>query len=195
MHRAEARLTMKDKITSLINESVAVKNSLLKSQVSAIEDLANMMLATIKSGNKILIFGNGGSASDSIHIAAELVGRFQKERKAIPAIALPANISIVTALGNDYGFDSIFERQVEALGRQGDMALGISTSGNSKNVIKAVSRAAAMKMKTAVLTGGGGELSGIAEVSVKVPSNNTARIQESHILIAHIVCEIIENAL
>jgi len=186
---------MKDKITSLINESVAVKNSLLKSQVSAIEDLANMMLATIKSGNKILIFGNGGSASDSIHIAAELVGRFQKERKAIPAIALPANISIVTALGNDYGFDSIFERQVEALGRQGDMALGISTSGNSKNVIKAVSRAAAMKMKTAVLTGGGGKLSGIAEVSVKVPSNNTARIQESHILIAHIVCEIIENAL
>jgi len=186
---------MKDKITSLINESVAVKNNLLKSQVSAIEALANMMLATIKSGNKILIFGNGGSASDSIHIAAELVGRFQKERKAIPAIALPANVSILTALGNDYGFDNIFERQVEALGKQGDMALGISTSGKSKNVIKAVSKAAAMKMKTAVLTGNGGELSGIAAVSVKVPSDNTARIQESHILIAHIVCEIIENAL
>ncbi len=186
---------MKDKIKSLIEESVAVKNNLLKSQVSAIEVLAKMMLATIKSGNKILIFGNGGSASDSIHIAAELVGRFQKERKAIPAIALPANTSILTALGNDYGFDNIFERQVEALGRQGDMALGISTSGKSKNVIKAISKAAAMKMKTAVLTGEGRELSGIAEVSVKVPSDNTARIQEAHILIAHIVCEIIENAL
>lgn len=187
---------MREKITKLINESIAIKNNLLKSQLSAIEDLAKTMLAAVKAGNKILIFGNGGSAADSIHIAAELVGRFHKERNAIPAIALPANISILTALSNDYGFDNIFERQIEALGKKGDMALGISTSGKSKNIINGILKASKMNLKTAALTGkDGGRLSEIADITIKVPSDNTPRIQEAHITIGHIVCEIIEDAL
>ena len=185
-----------EKIVALISEDIQVKKGLLRTQVAAIEKLARMMLSTIKSGHKILIFGNGGSASDSIHIAAELVGRFRKERKAIPAIALASNVSTLNALGNDYGFERIFERQIEALGKKNDMALGISTSGKSKNVIRGIQLAAKMKMKTAVLTGKNKiGLSQIVSISVNVPSNNTPRIQESHIAIGHIVCEIIEDAL
>ncbi|MDP8230141.1 MAG: D-sedoheptulose 7-phosphate isomerase [Candidatus Gorgyraea atricola] len=187
---------MKKKIIELIKEDIEVKNALIKTQVSNIEALARMMLATVKSGNKILIFGNGGSAADSIHITAELVGRFRKEREALPAIALSTNVSTLTALGNDYGFEAIFERQVEALGKEGDMALGISTSGKSKNVIRAIEKASKMNMKTAVLIGKSkGALVEIADVSVNVPSNSTPRIQESHSIIGHIVCEIIEDAL
>ena len=187
---------MKKKISELLTEDIAVKKALLETQVTAIESLANMMISTIKTGGKILVFGNGGSASDSLHIAAELVGRFQKERKSLPAISLSANCSSITALGNDYGFEYIFERQIEGLGKKGDMALGISTSGKSKNVIRGIKKASEMNMKTAVLTGKSeGELSRIADVSVKVPSNNTPRIQEAHITIGHIVCEIVEDAL
>ena len=187
---------MRRKIINSINESIGVKKKLLKDQVGAISGLARMMLSIIKTGNKIIIFGNGGSAADSIHIAAELVGRFCKERIALPAIALTANISTLTALTNDYNFECIFERQIEALGRKGDMALGISTSGKSKNVIRGISKASKMKMKTAVLTGKTrGELSRIADISVRVPSTSTPRIQEAHITIGHIVCEIIEDAL
>lgn len=187
---------MKKKISELLIEDTDVKKGLLKTQVAAIEALAMMMSATVKAGGKIIIFGNGGSASDSLHIAAELVGRFRKERRPIPAIALSANISLITALGNDYGFEYIFERQIEALGKKGDMALGISTSGKSKNVIRGIKKASEMNMKTAVLTGKSeGGLSRIADVSVKVPSDNTPRIQEAHITIGHIVCEIVEDAL
>ena len=187
---------MKKKISKLLTEDIAVKNDLLETQVTAIESLAKMMISTVKSGGKILVFGNGGSASDSLHITAELVGRFRKERKSLPAIALSANISSITALGNDYGFEYIFERQIEGLGKKGDMALGISTSGKSKNVIHGIKKASEMNIKTAVLTGKSeGELSRIADVSVKVPSNNTPRIQEAHITIGHIVCEIVEDAL
>jgi len=187
---------MKKKISELLTEDTTVKKALLETQVTAIEDLAKMMISTIKAGGKILVFGNGGSASDSLHIAAELVGRFRKERKSLPAIALSANISSITALGNDYGFEYIFERQIEGLGKKGDMALGISTSGKSKNVIRGIKKASEANMKTAVLTGKSeGELSRIADVSVKVPSNNTPRIQEAHITIGHIVCEIVEDAL
>ena len=190
------RWIMQKKISELIKESIRVKNILLESQVDAISGLARMMLSTIKADNKIIIFGNGGSAADSMHIAAELVGRFRKERIALPAIALTANICTLTALANDYSFECIFERQIEALGRRGDMALGISTSGKSKNVIRGISKASKMKMKTAVLTGKTrGELSRIADISVRVPSTSTPRIQEAHITIGHIVCEIIEDAL
>lgn len=187
---------MKKKISKLLIEDIDVKKTLLETRVAEIEALAIMMSSTIKAGGKILIFGNGGSASDSLHIAAELVGRFRKERKPVPAIALSANISLITALGNDYGFEYLFERQIEGLGKKGDMALGISTSGKSKNVIRGIKKALEMNMKTAVLTGKSeGELSRIADVSVKVPSNNTPRIQEAHITIGHIVCEIVEDAL
>ncbi len=186
---------MKQKIIRLLKESIKVKEDLLETQLGEIEKLASSMLETIKSGHKILLFGNGGSASDSIHIAAELVGRFRKERKPLPAIALTANISMLTALGNDYGFEHIFERQIEALGVKGDMAIGISTSGNSKNVISGILKASNMGIKTAVLTGQGiGGLSKLAGICIKVPSTNTARIQEAHIAIGHIVCELIEDA-
>lgn len=187
---------MREKITAYINKSIHVKKELVRTQVAAIEKLGRMMSSTIKSGNKILVFGNGGSAADSIHIAAELVGRFHKERRAIPAIALTSNIATLTAIGNDYGFERIFERQIEALGEKGDMALGISTSGKSKNVILGIQKASKMKMKTAALTGKcKTKLSEIADVSVRVPSNSTPLIQESHITIGHIVCGIIEDAL
>ncbi|MBU4342738.1 MAG: SIS domain-containing protein [Candidatus Omnitrophica bacterium] len=187
---------MKKKIQSLLNESILVKQRLLKSQLRETEKLARMMLATIKSGHKILIFGNGGSAADSIHIAAELVGRFQKERKAVPCIALTSNISTLTAIGNDYGFDFIFERQIQALGKKGDMAIGISTSGKSKNVLRGIQASSKAGLKTAVLTGQNKtRLSEISDVSIRIPSTNTARIQEAHITLAHIICEIIEDAL
>lgn len=186
---------MKKKITGLLKEGISVNSKLLDTQVEEIAKLANAMLQTIKSGHKILLFGNGGSAADSLHIAAELVGRFRKERKAIPAIALTENISTITALGNDYNFDYIFERQIEAFGNKGDMAIGISTSGGSKNVVAGIRKASDMGLKTAVLTGETkADLFKIADICVRVPSTSTPRIQESHITIGHIVCELIEDA-
>lgn len=187
---------MQKKIAKLIKESIDVKKALLKGQVDSIAELAKLMTATIKSGHKIILFGNGGSAADSMHIAAELVGRFRKERKALPAIALTENISSITALSNDYGFDCVFERQIEAFGQKGDMAIGISTSGRSKNVIRGILKASHVGLKTAALTGNKiGELSKITDLCIRVPSDNTPRIQEAHITIGHIVCELIEDAL
>jgi len=186
---------MQKKIAELLKESVDVKNKLIESGLKDIEKLASAMLDTLKSGHKILLFGNGGSASDSMHIAAELTGRFKKERKALPAIALTANVSTLTALGNDYNFEYIFERQIEAFGVKGDMAIGISTSGSSKNVAAGILKASKMGLKTAALTGNKiGELSKIADICIRVPSSNTPRIQEAHIAIGHIVCELIEDA-
>lgn len=186
---------MKNKIISLLKESIEVKNKVLLANIKDIEKLASLMLKTIKSGHKILLFGNGGSATDSMHIATELVARFRKERKALPAIALSTNVSTLTSLGNDYSFEYIFEREVEALGNKGDMAIGISTSGSSKNVVRGILKASSMGLNTAALTGGKiGELSRIADLCIMVPSLNTPRIQEAHITIAHIVCELIEDA-
>jgi len=186
---------MKKKIITLLKESIKVKEALLENNVKEIEKLASAMLKTIKSGHKILLFGNGGSAADSMHIAAELVGRFKKERRALPAIALTANICTLTALGNDYNFEYIFERQVEAFGNKGDMAIGISTSGSSKNVVAGILKASQIGLKTASLTGNKiGELCKIADICIRVPSSNTPRIQEAHIAIGHIVCELIEDA-
>ncbi len=189
-------MSTQEKIKNLIKEGIKVKESLSKNQIETIETLSNLIISTVKSGNKLLVFGNGGSASDSLHITAELVGRFRKERAALPCIALTSNVSTLTALGNDYNFDSIFERQIEALGKKGDLAIGISTSGKSKNVIKAIQKAKSLDLKTAVLAGEyKGELSKIADIAINVPSNNTPRVQEAHITIAHIVCEIVEDAL
>ena len=189
-------MNTQEKIKNLIKEDIKVKEALSKNQLEAIEALSDLIISTVRSGNKILVFGNGGSASDSLHIAAELVGRFRKERAALPCIALTSNVSTLTALGNDYSFDSIFERQIEALGKKGDLAIGISTSGRSKNVIKAVQKAGSLELKTVALAGEyEGELSKIADISINVPSGNTPRVQEAHITIAHIVCEIVEDAL
>jgi len=187
---------MKDVIKNLIEASIDVKKGLLKDQLGNIENAAEALIRAYRSGNKVLIFGNGGSAADSQHMAAELVGRFKKERPAIPAIALSTDTSALTALANDYGYATVFSRQVEALGKKGDVAFGISTSGNSENVIAAVRKAKSIGMKTISLTGcGGGELKKECEFSIVVDSKDTPRIQESHITIIHILCQMIEDAL
>ena len=187
---------MKNIIRAKIEENIETNEDLHKNQVENIEKAVKAITSSLKNGGKVLVFGNGGSAADSQHIAAELVGRFKKERRAIAAIALTTNTSILTAIGNDYGYDVIFSRQVEALGREGDVALALSTSGNSKNVIDALKKARSARMKTICLTGAGGAaLKDSCDVLVTVGSKNTARIQEAHILIAHILCELIEDEL
>lgn len=156
---------------------------------------AEIIISSFKKGGKLLICGNGGSAADAQHIAAELVGRFKKERKALPAIALTTNTSILTAIANDYGYDAVFKRQIEALGKKGDVLLAISTSGNAKNVLEAVKLANKTGVDTIALTGGtGGELAKIAKLSIIAAFSNTPRIQESHAAIYHKLCELIENA-
>ena len=187
---------MKKTIENYIKDSMAAKENLLKSQVVNIESAAKAIIESFKTGKKLLVFGNGGSASDSQHIAAELVGRFKMERKALPAVALTANTSILTAIANDYGYDMVFLRQIEALGVQGDVALGLSTSGNSKNVIEALKKARSIGMKTIALSGGdGGSISREADISIVVATKDTPRVQESHILIAHIICALVEDGM
>jgi D-sedoheptulose 7-phosphate isomerase len=150
----------------------------------------------LRADGKILLFGNGGSAADAQHMAAEFVGRFVQERRALPAIALTTDSSILTAVGNDYGFDRVFSRQIEALGRPNDVAIGISTSGNSPNILAGIERARSKQMKTIGLSGkDGGRLAKSCDVSIVIPSTNTARIQECHITVGHIFCELIESEL
>ena len=157
---------------------------------------AGWMAETINSGGKILVCGNGGSAADAQHFAAELVGRFEQDRRAWPAIALTTDTSILTAVANDYAFDGIFARQVEALGEERDLLLGISTSGNSQHVVLAVEKAKPKKMKTVGLLGrDGGKIAGIVDLAVIVPYSVTARIQEAHIFIIHVWCSILERKL
>jgi D-sedoheptulose 7-phosphate isomerase len=159
-----------------------------------ISDIGIAMQNCIKSGGKILIMGNGGSAADSQHIAAEIVGRFKKERKGMPAIALTTDTSILTSVGNDYGYDYIFARQVEALCRAEDLVIGITTSGNSTNVVNAMEAAKTIGAVTVGLTGGtGGKLTPICDYNLIMPSNVTARIQEAHIFVGHCLCEILES--
>lgn len=185
----------KKRIEEIIREGVTIKERLIKLQADNIEKAAQLIISSLKKGGKLILFGNGGSAADAQHIAAELVGRFKKERKALPAIALTTNTSILTAIANDYGYEQVFKRQVEALAGKNDVVFGISTSGNAKNVIEAVESAGRMGIVTIGLTGGdGGELAKAAGLSIIVPSENTPRIQESHITIGHIICELVEEA-
>ena len=183
-----------------IEASIAVKQRLLEDTIliSSIVRVSEVSLAAMKNGNKLLLFGNGGSAADAQHIAAEFVGRFAFDRPALPALALSVNTSCVTAIGNDYGFDQVFSRQLEALARPGDVAIGFSTSGNSPNVLHAISTAKKMGLQTVALTGTpGGKLKQAADLDhcVCVPSSETPRIQECHILIGHIVSELVEQEL
>ncbi len=159
-----------------------------------ISDVGVLLQNIIKNGGKILICGNGGSAADSQHIAAEIVGRFKKERKGLPAIALTTDTSILTSVGNDYGYDYIFARQVEALCTPKDVLIGITTSGNSANIVRAIEAANEVGATTIGLTGGsGGKLNTLCKHNIVVPANVTARIQEAHIFIGHCLCEIIES--
>jgi D-sedoheptulose 7-phosphate isomerase len=187
---------MQKTIKDIINSSIDVKQKLIHSEASNIEKACQAVQDCISKGGKLIIFGNGGSAADSQHIAAEFVGRFKLERKAMPAIALTTNTSTLTALSNDYGYDITFKRQIESLGKSGDVAIAVSTSGNAKNVIEAVKAAKEMGIVTIALTGGdGGKLGPLCGISILVSSKDTARIQESHILIGHIIAEIVETNL
>jgi len=185
---------MRDIAQDAILESIRVKEELLKNNLTQIIEASEKIIASLKKGGKLIIFGNGGSASDAQHIAAELVGRFKKDRPALPAIALTVNTSVITALANDFGYDIIFARQIEALADKNDIALGISTSGKAKNVVLGIKQAKKMGLFTIALSGcTGADLAALADLSLIVPSNITARIQESHILIGHIICELVEE--
>ena len=173
-----------------------LRNQVARDCGENIVDAAMLIARCLRGGGKLLFFGNGGSAADAQHLAAEFVGRFRIERQALRAIALTTDSSILTAVGNDYGFEQIFARQVQALGRPGDVAIGISTSGNSPNVTSAITQASKQELKTIGLAGkDGGSLAKCVDVSITVASTNVARIQECHITIGHILCELVEKEL
>jgi D-sedoheptulose 7-phosphate isomerase len=186
---------IQDVLSHSINEHLSLVSSV--SQLTPdISNIVLMIMDAFRRGNKLLIFGNGGSAADAQHIAAELVGRFITERAALPAIALTTDTSILTSVGNDYGYEHVFSRQVEAIAKPGDVVLGISTSGNSGNVFKALVAAQQLDCRTIGLLGNnGGKIKDITDASIIIPSKDTARIQEMHILIGHLLCEAIDYAI
>jgi D-sedoheptulose 7-phosphate isomerase len=187
-----SRTSFHDAIAQQIEASINVKKS-LTTMIPAIASVADTMIKALLAGKKLFFFGNGGSAADAQHLAAEFVGRFLRERVPYPALALTVDSSCVTAIANDYSYDDVFARQLEALGAAGDVAVGISTSGNSKNVLKAMAVARTKGISTVALTGAtGGALKDQVEVCLCVPTRETPRIQESHILIGHILCDIVE---
>lgn len=182
-------------VKKMIQESIELKEK-VKDLAPEIEKAANLIVQTYKNNKKVLIAGNGGSAADSQHVAGELVGRFKQERKALPCIALTTDSSILTAWSNDYSFDTIFSRQIEALGQENDIFVAISTSGNSKNLIEAIKEAKKQGLKTITLLGkDGGLMKDQGDINLIVPSNNTPRVQESHIMILHIICELVEKGV
>lgn len=185
-------------IAAAIHESIGVKQALLEDKhlLSQIADVIKEFVSALSHGHKIILFGNGGSAADAQHIAAEFLGRFQIERSPLPALALTTNTSALTAIGNDYSFENVFSRQVEALGTEGDVAVGISTSGKSSNVLKGLAAAKAKGLVTVALTGrDGSQLQQVSRYCLCIPADTTPRIQEGHILIGHIVSQITEMEL
>jgi D-sedoheptulose 7-phosphate isomerase len=169
-------------------------NNVIGSMENDIEIASTIIVDALKNGNKVLLCGNGGSAADAQHIAAELTGRYKTERRGLPGIALTTDTSAITAIGNDYGYDRIFDRQVESLANKGDIIIGISTSGNSKNVVSALELGQELGCKTVGLTGrDGGAMNNVCDINIIVPSDNTPRIQEMHILFGHTICQIIDN--
>jgi D-sedoheptulose 7-phosphate isomerase len=187
---------MKNEITQAFRESTDVKLRFIERNAEGLLQVVRIIVKAFKEGNKVLLFGNGGSAADAQHMAAEFVNRFLIERPPLPAIALTTDTSILTSVANDYGFADVFAKQVKALGRKGDVAIAISTSGAAANVIKAVKVARDMGIQTVGLTGkDGGELARAVDLALLVESQNTARIQEVHITIAHVVCEMVDRML
>jgi D-sedoheptulose 7-phosphate isomerase len=194
MTQTDFRQTVRQRV----QDSIAVKQALLGD--TAIHDqiaaVASCIIESIKLGGKLIVFGNGGSAADAQHFAAEFTGRYLLERQPWPAIALSTNTSSITAIGNDYGYDLVFSRQMEALGNRGDVAIGISTSGNSVSVVRALDVARSKSMVTVAICGsGGGNVKEVAEHCICVPSSETPRIQEAHVLIVHLICELVESSL
>lgn len=187
---------MVDEIKCQLNAHIDAVNMVTEQLTEPIAECARMLVDALKGGHKLLIMGNGGSAADAQHFAAEMVGRFLLERKALPAIALTTDTSILTAIGNDYGFDNVFKRQVEALAKPCDILIGISTSGNSLNVKRALEAGRDIGASTIGLLGcDGGEIGLIADLNLTVPSCETPRIQEVHLIIIHILCDLIEKDL
>ncbi len=187
---------MKDRIERLLAESMAVKRDLIRYQLGNVVQAAKLTLEVLKRGNQVLLCGNGGSAADAQHLAAEFVNRFLFNRPALPAIALTTDTSVLTAIGNDSDFSQIFARQIEALGRAGDALYALSTSGKSPNVNRAVELARERGIATEAFTGGdGGNLAKGCDIALLVPSYSTPRIQEAHITMGHIICEIVEEEL
>jgi D-sedoheptulose 7-phosphate isomerase len=189
---------MENKIKEIISQSIQVKEQILQDQnlLNTIGKCVDAIVAAFKNGNKVLFCGNGGSAADAQHLAAEFSGRFYKDRKALPAEALHCNTSYITAVANDYSYDVIYSRMVEGIGNDGDVIIGLSTSGNSKNIIKAFETAKEKNMITIGFTGeSGGGMKAVSNYLINVPSTDTPRIQESHIMIGHIICELVEAQL
>ena len=187
---------MENIILKRFKESGEVKTRFLKENLPKLLDTIKLISNGFEAGNKLFFFGNGGSAADAQHLAAEFVNRYVMDRPPLPAIALTTDTSILTSISNDFSFDEIFAKQLKALGREGDVAIGISTSGNSPNMIKAFEVAKEMRMKTVALTGNdGGALARMADISLLVSSTSTPRIQEVHILVGHILCEMVERSL
>ena len=183
-------------VSAAFDESARVKREFAAGHAQAMERAARILIDCFSRGGKVLLFGNGGSAADAQHIAAEWEGRFRRERPGLPAIALTANTSDLTAIANDYGFERIFARLVEAHGREGDVAIALSTSGNSTNVLAALDEARVRGMHTLGLTGNdGGKLAGLVDVALVVPSDRTDRIQEVHITALHALCDVVDDAL
>ncbi len=186
---------MKEKIKSIISASISVKQELLKQDhlINTIEDVVNAVTTAFQQGNRVYFCGNGGSAADAQHLAAEFSGRFYTDRKALPAEALHCNTSYLTAVANDYSYDVIYSRLIDGIGNAGDVLIGLSTSGNSTNIIKAMEVAKDKNMLTVGLTGSsGGKMKSICDYLINVPSDDTPRIQESHIMAGHIICELVE---
>jgi len=178
-----------------LEENIALHRRVKDSGAERVVEAASTIVEALRGGGKLMVFGNGGSAADAQHIAAELVGRFQRERPALAAMALTTDTSVLTSIANDYAFDRVFARQIEALGRSGDVALGISTSGDSPNVVAALEAARALSMRTIALTGrDGGSVGRAAAIHVNVPGQDTARVQEVHRTLLHVICDLVERA-
>jgi len=187
---------MKEEIIQAFRESADIKIRFIRQNAEALGQAIKMIVAAFKAGNKVLLFGNGGSAADAQHIAAEFVNRFLIERPPLPAIALTTDTSILTSISNDYGYTDCFAKQIKALGKEGDVAIGISTSGAAANVIKAVKVAREMGLKTVGLAGGdGGQLAKLADIALVVDAQSVPRIQEVHITIGHVLCEMVDRML
>ena len=187
---------MKEFVLTTFADSASIKQQFAREHADRIVQVAKLIAAAFRDGHKVLLFGNGGSATDAAHIAAELVGRYKRERTPLPAIALATDIAAITSIANDYGYDELFARQVRAHGQKGDIAIAISTSGNSPNVLKGVVAARERGMTTIAWTGGtGGKLAEFVDYPFLVPSTVTARIQESHITLGHVLCELVEEQL
>ena len=187
---------MKEIIEHSLQLGIEAKRQFAEQSSEALLALVDLLVATFTNGGKVLIFGNGGSAADAQHVAAEFVNRFLIDRPPLAAVALTTDTSVITSIGNDFSFDDIFAKQVTALGREGDVALGISTSGNSANVVLGIEAAVRQGMKTAVLTGeGGGRLADMADIVLAVPSRKTPVIQEVHLWIEHLICQLVDEVL